>query len=136
MAECGDAGSANIPAAARQRCGKPYVQAYSGGSAGFQSSGAFSAATGKRSRGFCRNSSSLRDLCQAGELGFEPRLTDPESVVLPLHHSPSYVAAETCAKLRSTRHHVAPDRPSAELGAHISNRDAEGSRPKMLGIVS
>src|SRR4051794_23714787 len=24
----------------------------------------------------------------AGELGFEPRLTDPESVVLPLHHSP------------------------------------------------
>src|SRR5438105_4276917 len=25
---------------------------------------------------------------QAGELGFEPRLTDPESVVLPLHHSP------------------------------------------------
>lgn len=25
---------------------------------------------------------------KAGELGFEPRLTDPESVVLPLHHSP------------------------------------------------
>ena len=25
---------------------------------------------------------------RAGELGFEPRLTDPESVVLPLHHSP------------------------------------------------
>ena len=24
-----------------------------------------------------------------GELGFEPRQTDPESVVLPLHHSPS-----------------------------------------------
>ena len=23
-----------------------------------------------------------------GELGFEPRLTDPESVVLPLHYSP------------------------------------------------
>ena len=25
---------------------------------------------------------------EAGELGFEPRLTDPESVVLPLHYSP------------------------------------------------
>ena len=25
---------------------------------------------------------------QAGELGFEPRLTESESVVLPLHHSP------------------------------------------------
>src|SRR3954471_7566127 len=25
---------------------------------------------------------------EAGELGFEPRLTESESVVLPLHHSP------------------------------------------------
>lgn|GEM_PF-3185449 len=25
---------------------------------------------------------------RAGVLGFEPRLTDPESVVLPLHHTP------------------------------------------------
>ena len=25
-----------------------------------------------------------------GEQGFEPRLTDPESVVLPLHYSPNY----------------------------------------------
>src|SRR5579875_1047503 len=28
------------------------------------------------------------DLKEAGDLGFEPRLTDPESVVLPLHQSP------------------------------------------------
>src|SRR5947209_5370150 len=27
-------------------------------------------------------------LTKAGDLGFEPRLTDPESVVLPLHQSP------------------------------------------------
>jgi hypothetical protein len=27
-------------------------------------------------------------LCLAGELGFEPRQTESESVVLPLHHSP------------------------------------------------
>jgi hypothetical protein len=26
---------------------------------------------------------------KAGELGFEPRLSDPESLVLPLHYSPS-----------------------------------------------
>src|SRR5580704_5956059 len=26
--------------------------------------------------------------CVAGELGFEPRQTESESVVLPLHHSP------------------------------------------------
>lgn len=28
-------------------------------------------------------------LWQTGELGFEPRQTDSETVVLPLHHSPS-----------------------------------------------
>jgi hypothetical protein len=27
----------------------------------------------------------------AGELGFEPRQTESESVVLPLHHSPRYL---------------------------------------------
>ena len=26
---------------------------------------------------------------EAGELGFEPRLSGPEPLVLPLHHSPS-----------------------------------------------
>ena len=31
--------------------------------------------------------------CVAGELGFEPRLGDPESPVLPLHHSPMYQAS-------------------------------------------
>src|SRR5262245_63637958 len=31
---------------------------------------------------------SRRALLKAGDLGFEPRLTDPESVVLPLHQSP------------------------------------------------
>src|SRR3990172_7339013 len=30
----------------------------------------------------------------AAELGFEPRLTDPESVVLPLHHSATVAASE------------------------------------------
>ncbi len=30
----------------------------------------------------------------AGDLGFEPRLTDPESVVLPLHQSPKSLGAE------------------------------------------
>src|SRR5450631_4387485 len=29
--------------------------------------------------------------CVAGELGFEPRQTESESVVLPLHHSPRYL---------------------------------------------
>ena len=29
---------------------------------------------------------------EAGELGFEPRQADPESAVLPLHHSPLGVA--------------------------------------------
>jgi hypothetical protein len=49
----------------------------------------FSPETGKRSRGFRRNSSSLRSFGKAGDLGFEPRLTAPEAVVLPLHQSPS-----------------------------------------------
>ena len=29
---------------------------------------------------------------EAGELGFEPRLSDPESLVLPLHYSPVIAA--------------------------------------------
>src|SRR2546423_7830328 len=31
----------------------------------------------------------------AGELGFEPRQTESESVVLPLHHSPRIVSASS-----------------------------------------
>src|SRR3954447_15410589 len=31
----------------------------------------------------------------AGELGFEPRQTESESVVLPLHHSPRIISAST-----------------------------------------
>src|SRR5262249_50648953 len=30
----------------------------------------------------------ITDETEAGELGFEPRQADPESAVLPLHHSP------------------------------------------------
>ena len=55
-----------------------------------------------RSRRFCRTSSEYRThnntnnkaphqglfVCMAGELGFEPRLTESESVVLPLDDSP------------------------------------------------
>jgi len=33
-------------------------------------------------------SETWRDVAEAGPLGFEPRLTDPESVVLPLHQGP------------------------------------------------
>jgi hypothetical protein len=35
-----------------------------------------------------QNPSVLMDENEAGELGFEPRLTGSEPVVLPLHHSP------------------------------------------------
>jgi hypothetical protein len=28
----------------------------------------------------------IKEFSEAAGLGFEPRLTDPESVVLPLHH--------------------------------------------------
>ena len=33
---------------------------------------------------------------EAGELGFEPRLTESESVVLPLHHSPEFQRSFLC----------------------------------------
>ena len=39
---------------------------------------------------------------QAGELGFEPRLTDPESVVLPLHYSPKTGGAASFRPLLKT----------------------------------
>jgi hypothetical protein len=32
----------------------------------------------------------MRDESEAGVLGFEPRQTDPESVVLPLHYTPIF----------------------------------------------
>lgn len=35
-----------------------------------------------------RKEESLFNNKHAGVLGFEPRQTDPESVVLPLHHTP------------------------------------------------
>src|SRR5262249_21080786 len=37
---------------------------------------------------------SCKGLMLAGELGFEPRQADPESAVLPLHHSPSVLIAD------------------------------------------
>ncbi len=55
----------------------------------------------------CRKCLILRSFCrflseekEAGELGFEPRQADPESAVLPLHHSPSYESLITCHVLR------------------------------------
>ena len=37
---------------------------------------------------FVVDGSTKRQIGLAGELGFEPRQTESESVVLPLHHSP------------------------------------------------
>src|SRR5271157_6512606 len=42
----------------------------------------------QETRGSLHNHLLSQDLHLAGDLGFEPRLTDPESVVLPLHQSP------------------------------------------------
>ncbi len=33
----------------------------------------------------------MQGVWEAGELGFEPRQADPESAVLPLHHSPMII---------------------------------------------
>ncbi len=38
----------------------------------------------------------IAELGLAGELGFEPRQTESESVVLPLHHSPKIVVKSVC----------------------------------------
>ena len=40
----------------------------------------------KEQGGFCRSEYGIHEV---GLLGFEPRKTGPESVVLPLHHSPN-----------------------------------------------
>jgi hypothetical protein len=45
----------------------------------------FSPVTGKRSHSFRRNSSLLRSLGKAGDLGFEPRLHDPASIMGSSH---------------------------------------------------
>src|SRR5690349_10288793 len=40
-------------------------------------------------RDLARSVTTSRKSLKTGDLGFEPRLTDPESVVLPLHQSPN-----------------------------------------------
>src|SRR3954466_6621373 len=67
-----------------QRCAKPCTKLASNGH-----------------RRFPRDRNS-RDF-EAGELGFEPRLTESESVVLPLHHSPMLLTAASCQKLVPAR---------------------------------
>ena len=44
--------------------------------------------TGQEEQSALRNLLFRKAFNQAGELGFEPRLSDPESLVLPLHYSP------------------------------------------------
>jgi hypothetical protein len=49
---------------------------------------------------------------KAGELGFEPRLTESESVVLPLHHSPKtsgYERDKQHALILDAMRYVTPD---------------------------
>ncbi len=48
-----------------------------------------------------RPTSITRSGPNAGELGFEPRQTDPESVVLPLHHSPVGTRSRYCSRERT-----------------------------------
>ncbi len=60
----------------------------------------------------------------AGELGFEPRLTDPESVVLPLHYSPKSL------HLRALGPQTSRPPPLADAGrtrsARLSTRNCNG----------
>ena len=64
----------------------------------------------------------------AGELGFEPRQTESESVVLPLHHSPKLLSS-----LKSLRHVPAiagketlldppAERPSTRQGPALASK--------------
>lgn len=48
---------------------------------------------------FYRPTALFRPSAETGELGFEPRQTDPESVVLPLHHSPKTLAQDKRRKI-------------------------------------
>jgi hypothetical protein len=42
-------------------------------------------------------------VCVAGVLGFEPRQTDPESVVLPLHYTPIERRFDPAIRFESSR---------------------------------
>ena len=61
-----------------------------------------------------------------GELGFEPRLSDPESLVLPLHHSPDSSETGTSAD--------GPTRvaPIASLSGRRSRKSASISHKDLL----
>ena len=56
-----------------------------------------------------RNSFVTTGLISTGELGFEPRQADPESAVLPLHHSPSAKSTRTYVARPSAARNVVPN---------------------------
>jgi hypothetical protein len=61
---------------------------------------------------------------KAGELGFEPRLKESESFVLPLHHSPVEIFFNPTP---SPRREVVKLTLAGE-GIHLANRCAYGTR--------
>src|SRR4051812_30578844 len=67
----------------------------------------------------------------AGELGFEPRQTESESVVLPLHHSPIIAQRYQYDKM-SSGDWLPPDScKSGELAPFYSLPPALGKRARM-----
>src|SRR5665213_3171143 len=68
----------------------------------------------------------------AGELGFEPRQTESESVVLPLHHSPKFALQNQWLVLFARRHSVAAagfgDKPAGLAPFYCSARALASAR--------
>src|ERR1043166_854551 len=82
----------------------------------------------------------------AGELGFEPRQADPESAVLPLHHSPFGFLNDTNAPRKSKvgGNCFPPTRKSGSSkpleqafdGAAVAAGDGEGAADRVADLAA
>ena len=93
----------------------------------------FSPETGKRSRGFAVTPLRFASFGKAGDLGFEPRLSDPESLVLPLHQSPSRLGmsrSERSKHRNEIRACLSRVAASPREPGHRAMRDRASRRPR------
>ena len=74
---------------------------------------------------------------QAGDLGFEPRLIDPESLVLPLHQSPRICSNRTSRPISYATDLSRPFQDSPQVGKTTDTGipDAVNSRETPAVIV-
>jgi hypothetical protein len=74
-------------------------------------------------------------LAEAGELGFEPRLNDPESFVLPLHYSPGWkeiCELPGCSVCLAAAGRAARESLSGMTGVQVDAKQGKSDDPSLV----